>query len=314
MVLALCILWKFETFDHWKSDRRKDEPPHSHSHCPNVWRPCLKQIHPAWLLLYRVVVFGLLLATLIIKCLINGGRMFYFYTQWTFTLITIYFGFGSLLSAYGCYKYHQVNSRGYDVHSVETEGEQGYYTPLTYGENKSSFKMREVSNRHSDDYVFQGARTTCYLFQVLFQMNVGAVMLTDVIYWSIIFPFLTIKDYSFNFMTINMHTFNLVVLLGDAALNCLKLPWFGIAYVILWTGGHTHFLTCLHIMLQYGTYSAIVVVSANGIDAYSLLRNIRVTFEDETFLSLKKVPSDLSVFVIKREARCSVTLLYSGFV
>lgn len=32
-------------------------------------------------------------------------------------------------------------------------------------------------------------------------MNAGAVVLTDCIYWSIIFPFLAIKDYDVNFVS-----------------------------------------------------------------------------------------------------------------
>lgn len=32
-------------------------------------------------------------------------------------------------------------------------------------------------------------------------MNAGAVMLTDCIYWIVIFPFLTIKDYNLNFVS-----------------------------------------------------------------------------------------------------------------
>lgn len=33
------------------------------------------------------------------------------------------------------------------------------------------------------------------------QMNAGAVMLTDCVYWIVIFPFLTIKDYNLNFVS-----------------------------------------------------------------------------------------------------------------
>lgn len=36
------------------------------------------------------------------------------------------------------------------------------------------------------------------------QMNAGAVMLTDCIYWLIIFPFLTLRDYDFNFVSRNL--------------------------------------------------------------------------------------------------------------
>lgn len=41
-------------------------------------------------------------------------------------------------------------------------------------------------------------------------MNAGAVMLTDFVYWAIIFPFLTIKDYTMNFVS-NTFLINLVL-------------------------------------------------------------------------------------------------------
>lgn len=72
-------------------------------------------------------------------------------------------------------------------------------------------------------------------------MTAGAVMLTDSIYWIIIFPFLTMRDYSLDFLTVNMHTLNAVLLLGDTALNCLPFPWFRVSYFILWTGFFCHF-------------------------------------------------------------------------
>lgn len=81
------------------------------------------------------------------------------------------------------------------------------------------------------------------------QMNAGAVTLTDCVFWFVLVPYLTIKGYNLNFVSsrtviwkvklfdegvlfdssvlsllqliINMHTINVVFLLGDTALNCL---------------------------------------------------------------------------------------------
>lgn len=82
-------------------------------------------------------------------------------------------------------------------------------------------------------------------------MNAGAVVLTDCVFWFIIVPFLTRKDYDLNFVSffsfclllymrslrtsseilnycnytlqllISMHSINVVFLLGEAALNSL---------------------------------------------------------------------------------------------
>lgn len=45
------------------------------------WRPCLREIHPAWLLIYRAIAFLVLLSLLIITVAVKGGEMFYYYTQ-----------------------------------------------------------------------------------------------------------------------------------------------------------------------------------------------------------------------------------------
>jgi hypothetical protein len=46
-----------------------------------AWRPCLRDIHPAWLLAYRLVSFFVLLSLLIVIVISDGGNMFYYYTQ-----------------------------------------------------------------------------------------------------------------------------------------------------------------------------------------------------------------------------------------
>lgn len=145
-------------------------------------------------------------------------------------------------------------------------------------------------------------------------MSAGAVVLTDSVYWFVIFPFLTIKDYNLTFvstvyplfalyfvyifmaflyyfssiwkfplnhfmqMTVEMHTVNVILLLGDTALNCLvcsfgymfyshvrfiflifssilnffnllllqRVPLFRISFFILWTGLFVIFQWILH--------------------------------------------------------------------
>ncbi|CAL5362004.1 unnamed protein product [Camellia sinensis] len=195
-------------------NRESQEEPAGLLYEDEVWKPCLKGIHPAWLLAFRVAAFFVLLSLLIANAAVDGGEIFYFYTQWTFSLITIYFGLGSLLSMYGCYQYH--NKVGGD-RTEDFDVEQGTNSNESNGEKHS-----ESNQEHR---VRQTAGFWGYIFQIVFQMNAGAVMLTDCVFWFIIVPFLAIKDYDLNFLIINMHTINAVFLLGDTALNCLRWPY-----------------------------------------------------------------------------------------
>lgn len=240
IVIALLMIWKYDASGHLKSDRRETQQDANQDLCSDkAWKPCLKEIHPIWLLIYRVTAFSLLLATLIARVVISGGGIFYYYTQWTFTLLTIYFGCGSLLSIYGCWWYNKISSMvtSGDYH-VGTDAEDGAYIPLEYQEKDS--------NPEEESCLHLAAAKCSFVFEAMFQMNAGAVMLTDCVYWIVIFPFLTIKDYNLNFMTLNMHTINAVLLLGDAMLNCLRLPFVRISLFILWTGAFVIFQWTIH--------------------------------------------------------------------
>ncbi|PON59659.1 UDP-N-acetylglucosamine-N-acetylmuramyl-pyrophosphoryl-undecaprenol N-acetylglucosamine protein [Trema orientale] len=246
MTLALLIILKFEGFGISRQDIGETQQKR-HSgilYEDDTWKPCLKNIHPAWLLAFRLVAFFVLLVLLIVTASVDGGAIFYYYTQWTFTLVTIYFGLGSLLSMYGCYRYHQKAS-GDKVGSVEIDAEQGtYMTPALVIANTSN--RGKNLGPHAGLHARKPAGFWSYVFQIIFQMNAGAVILTDCVFWFIIVPFLTIKDYNLNFLIINMHTINAVFLLGETALNCLRFPWFRIGYFFLWTVFYVIFQWILH--------------------------------------------------------------------
>uniref|UniRef100_A0A7C8YKS6 Uncharacterized protein n=2 Tax=Opuntia streptacantha TaxID=393608 RepID=A0A7C8YKS6_OPUST len=72
------------------------------------------------------------------------------------------------------------------------------------------------------------------------EVTAGAVVLTDVVWWVIIYPFLTAKDYKLSFFDTCMHSVNALVLV-DALLNGMRYPMFRIAYFLLWT---TLFVIC----------------------------------------------------------------------
>ncbi|KAG8076673.1 hypothetical protein GUJ93_ZPchr0006g44841 [Zizania palustris] len=199
-----------------------------------AWRPCLPDIHPAWLLGYRLISFFVLLSLLIVIVISDGGNIFYYYTQWTFILVTIYFGLGTALSIYGCSRFADENAG-----AARTDMELGSYVArVAVSTTKSRFDGEDGTREIAG---FWG-----YLLQVIYQTNAGAVMLTDCVFWFIIFPFLTIKDYNLNFLLIGMHSVNAVFLLGEAALNSLRFPWFRIAYFFLWTALYVVFQWIVH--------------------------------------------------------------------
>lgn len=209
-----------------------------------VWKPCLKGMHPGWLLAFRVCGFFVLFTVLIVNAIVDGPSIFYYYTQWTFALVTMYFGLGSVLSMYGCYEYHN-ETVGDRVGNKQIDAERGSHH-MVYANVGTSNAAKTTLSSHQLDQARPIAGFWGYVLQIIYQMNAGAVMLTDCVFWFIIAPFLKMKNYDFNFFIINMHTINLVFLLGDTALNCLRFPWFRIAYFILWTSFYVIFQWLLH--------------------------------------------------------------------
>ncbi|KAK8699489.1 hypothetical protein V6N13_115572 [Hibiscus sabdariffa] len=141
----------------------------------------------------------------------------------------------------GCYQYHR-RVTGDKVDNVELDAEQGNNAS---GETPNNAE-KILNPRPEGHFARQRADTWGYVFQIIFQMNAGAVLLTDCVFWFIIVPFLTIKDYNLSVLAINMHTINAVFLLGDTALNCLRFPCFRIAYFFLWTVIYVIFQWIVH--------------------------------------------------------------------
>ncbi|KAG6503596.1 uncharacterized protein LOC121987510 [Zingiber officinale] len=223
MIVASILVWKFEG-----SALCKDE----------LWWPCVPEIHPVWLLAFRLVAFVALLGFLVINVLVDGGGIFYYYTQWTFMLVTIYFLIGTLMSAYGCKHLDKFSEDKVGVTTLNVE--QGTYIASVNGQKKRQ------SNVLEEQLVKETAGYWGILFQIIFQTSAGAVMLTDCVFWFIIFPFLAIKDYNMNFVLVGMHSINVVFLLGETALNSLSFPWFRMAYFLLWTAVYVLFQWVIH--------------------------------------------------------------------
>ncbi|KAJ6799301.1 uncharacterized protein M6B38_207385 [Iris pallida] len=267
VIVSSVLIWRYEGRGRGRTERDSRQGLTGTLYDDESWRTCLKVVHPAWLLGFRVVSFFVLLALLLLNAVAEGGDIFYYYTQWTFMLLTIYFALGSLLSSYGCLQYLGMMGGQRDTR-IRSDTECGTYASPTNanesnvaptngnadenGRTKNSDSheediIREVSAVSREEYnVRKVAEFWGYAFQIIYQTNAGAVMLTDCVFWFIIFPFLARKDYDLNPILIGMHSVNAILLLGDTALNNLRFPWFRISYFLLWTSGFVIFQWIVH--------------------------------------------------------------------
>ncbi|KAL3716868.1 hypothetical protein ACJRO7_008446 [Eucalyptus globulus] len=212
---ALMLVRKYEAFCSRSSGnggRQNQRGAADVLYSDETWTPCLKGVHPAWLLAFRVIAFFLLIGMLCVTAFVDGASIYYYYTQWTSTLVTIYFGLGSLLSAYGCYRYE--NKKG-ESDKVEIDLEKANFAALKLRDS-SGMASTNKSSAPPGEAVRETAGIFGYSFQIIFQLD------------------------------ISMHTINVVLLLGDTTLNCLRFPLFRIAYFFLWTTIYVFFQWVIH--------------------------------------------------------------------
>ncbi|KAJ3694280.1 hypothetical protein LUZ60_009760 [Juncus effusus] len=248
MVIAAMMIWKNEG-----PTRQSETGKAGIVYSDESWRPCFKSMHPAWLLAFRVVSFFVLLTLLILNLVVDGPATLYYYTQWTFFLVTMYFALGSVLSIHGCRQYlhgHGAERAGLILSSDTEQG--AHYIPPTlngfsYPISDSDAEQQKGTNCvHEMNYTRKIAGFWGYLFQIIYQTNAGAVMITDCVFWLVILPFRAMQDYDLDWMLVGMHSVNVVFLIGDIALNSLRFPWFRIAYFLLFTGIFVIFQWIVH--------------------------------------------------------------------
>ena len=83
VIFSTLLLWKYERLRKpaRNGSRVTQQETSATLYEDETWRPCLKGIHPAWLMAFRVVAFIMLLVLLIINATVDGGSIFYYYTQ-----------------------------------------------------------------------------------------------------------------------------------------------------------------------------------------------------------------------------------------
>ncbi|XP_050374851.1 uncharacterized protein LOC126792480 [Argentina anserina] len=213
VVVSVSILWKYEGS---KRTRRLNRRTIGVLYEDEAWRTSFKVIHPGWLLAYRIVAFCVLLSVVILDCVVDGPGMFMFFTQCTFTMVTIYFGIGISISIYGCRKYrNRVFDNATDEVKDEEQGTSVGKNADTTSTPKSPTAEECPSRKAAGLYV--------HIFQAIYQLCGGAAVLTDFVFWGILYPFVWDPEYDqLDFLMVSLHVFNLLFLLGDTILNSME--------------------------------------------------------------------------------------------
>ncbi|XP_044489950.1 uncharacterized protein LOC123214232 isoform X2 [Mangifera indica] len=216
IVAASIIIWKYEGSKKSKSDWRENKEETVGSlYEDEAWNTCLTCIHPAWLLLYRVTAFTVLFALIAANIVTAAGGVgvFYFYTQWTFALVTIYFGLGSSMSIYGLL----CKSHGRDGDDLPSSNvEKHHYIPPMVMETADVVNISKSPKTLAETCTRKSAGVWGYALQIIFQI------------------------------VVSMHSLNAVLLMGDIILNDLRFPLFRIAYFFLWTATFVIFQWIIH--------------------------------------------------------------------
>ncbi|PWA41017.1 hypothetical protein CTI12_AA557810 [Artemisia annua] len=248
IIAAGTLITKYEVINK-KSSRKRDDELHVEPigilYEDETWRSSFRAMHPAWLLAYRLVAFGVLLSILVSDAALIGVGMLFYYTQWTFALLTFYFALASLLTIYGCYQYW--NEVGDDnINHVDLDTEQGTLEDPLIEDGLASQHMPMKPRNHGKVHNRKTAGPWGYFCQIVFQICAGSVGLTDSVFWLIIYPFLTPPTYQLTFLHVSMHSVNAVLLLIEVFLNRLRFPFFRLAYFGLWTCTFVIFQWILH--------------------------------------------------------------------
>ncbi|OVA16681.1 hypothetical protein BVC80_1543g123 [Macleaya cordata] len=210
----------------------------------DLWVPCWKELNPLWLLIYRALVFVIMFCLLSLDVALHGAYSFYFYTQWTFALVTIYFALGTILSAHGCWTHLKKSA----TKNEEGDGflkrglDESESTTISFRSNKV-WGLTKLQIHHERKEIDQRAGFWGNLMQIIYQTCTGAAMQTDIVFWCLLVPFLSADTFRLNLLMGFMHSLNVVFLLLDTALNNLPFPWFGFVYFIIWS--------CLYIVFQW---------------------------------------------------------------
>ncbi|KAI3449349.1 hypothetical protein Pfo_006014 [Paulownia fortunei] len=212
----------------------------------DLWAPCWRNLHPRWLLFYRAFAFVAMAFLLYQTVAAFGFFVFFFYTQWTFALVMVYFALATVVSTRGCRiplrKPTQTGER--DKFLKKDSEEINYGTTSTSKEKESKgFIKLELHHKPTPNEQLGFMEN---LLQIVYQICAGAVMLTDIVFWCLLLPFMTGENFQLTLLIGCMHSVNAVFLILESALNRLPFTWFGLIYFVLWSCAYVVFQWVLH--------------------------------------------------------------------
>ncbi|XP_057509401.1 uncharacterized protein LOC130792012 [Actinidia eriantha] len=219
--------------------------PIGHVSSTQLWTSCWLGLHPIWLFGLRFASFLITSGFLAWDILEYGASIFVYYTEWTFTLVIVYFAIGTIVSAHGCMVYYSKKPPASESGQKEELLRRDVESNLAIGvkEIRGTIKLQS----HYDlEAIQQRAGFWGYLMQTAYQTCAGAVILTDLVFWCIIVPFLSNAHLELNPLMGCMHTLNAVFLILDASVNSLPFSWFRLAYFVLWSCSYVVFQWVIH--------------------------------------------------------------------
>ncbi|KAG1338846.1 Shikimate kinase [Cocos nucifera] len=212
-----------------------------------LWMSCWRGLHPAWLLGLRLVAMVTMIGALSWDMLTYDASILVYYTEWTFTLVIVYFAIATLISAHGCWIYskQQITESEEDNGFLKSDFEQNRHATLTFRKTKNMDVIR-LQSHHEREVTEKRAGFWGYTLQIVYQTSASASVLTDVVFWGLLVPFLSSEHFSLNLIMGCMHSLNVIFLLLDTALNDLPFPAFRMAYFVLWSCTYVIFQWILH--------------------------------------------------------------------
>lgn len=211
----------------------------------DLWKASCSSLHPFWLLAFRFLAFIYASTILTTDTVISGFSIFYFYTQWSFTLLIFYFGLAIVVSALAASR-SRLSSSSFPSSESTVGFIKGYYNGSDDVESKNAVTTLQMywETVFADNEEF--ATLPGFLMQITFQTLAGAAMLTDAVYWLGIFPLMKDLPRTYDFLEINLHGMNVVFVIVDIMLSRMKFPWFRGAYFTMWTVIYVLFQWSVH--------------------------------------------------------------------